>query len=50
MLVDRINKEIVLIKLIEPCNSNVDLVLLNGKMQEDQEYAGVVMLLFFFLE
>ena len=50
MLADRINKEIAPIKLIEPCNSNADLVLLDGKMQDDQEYADIVRLLSFLLE
>ena len=49
MLADRINKEIAPIKLIETCNSNVDLVLLDGKLQDDQEYADVVRLLSFYL-
>ena len=50
MLADRINKEIAPIKLIETCNSNADLVLLDGKLQDDQEYTDVERLLSFYLE
>ena len=50
MLADRINKAIAPIKLIERCNSNADLVLLDGKLQDDQEYADVVRLLSLYLE
>ena len=47
MLEDRINKEITPIKLIEPCNSNSDLILVDGKMQKNQEFADGVRFLSF---
>ena len=50
ILADWINKEIASTKLIEPCKSNSDLILLDGKMQDDQEYADVVRFLSFLLE
>ena len=50
ILADRINKEIATTKLIEPRKSNSDLILLDGKMQDDQEYADVVRFLSFLLE
>ena len=50
MLANRINKEIAAIKLIETCNSNADLVLLDAELQDDQEYADVVRLLSFLVE
>ena len=50
ILADWINKEIAATKLIEPRKSNSDLILLDGKMQDDQEYADVVRFLSFLVE